>query len=76
MQTIKGLIALLFIAAVVFAIGATDDIKSQDKYAAKLRNSATAETAGRAIAAGRRAATKIGTNAVHQARQKIKNANL
>ena len=49
MQTIKGLIALLFVAAVVFAIGATNDIKSQARYAAKLRSQSTVNVAGKAM---------------------------
>lgn len=36
MQTIKGLIVLLVVAAAVFAIVARNDIKSQAEYAAKL----------------------------------------
>jgi hypothetical protein len=73
MQTIKGLIALLVVAAVVFAIGATNNIKSQARYAARLLKPAAAANV---FTAGRQAGTTTETNAVHQARHKNKNANL
>ncbi len=78
MQTIKGLIALVLVALAVFVVVGRYDIKSQDRYAAKLRTA----TAIKAVAAGKHAATaaaKAGgttTNTVHQARQKAKNASL
>ena len=75
MQTIKGLIALLLTAAVVFTVVATNDIKSQERYAAKLFKPAAVETAGIAKAgemipntAGKIANTT--TNAADQARRK------
>ena len=45
MQTIKGLIALLLAAVAVFVVVARNDIKSQDKYAAKVLHKATAVNA-------------------------------
>jgi hypothetical protein len=72
MQTVKGLIALLLVALVVFAVAATNDIRSQAKYAAQLRRPAVATMAGR-TAVNSNAVGKAGnvtTNVVNQARRK------
>jgi len=78
MQTIKGLIALVLVAVAVFVVVGRYDIRSQDWYAAKLRMT-TAIKAGTARKHASTVAAKAGgmtTNAVHQARQKAKNASL
>lgn len=49
MQTTKGLIALLVVAAVVFAVAARSDIGSQDRYAAAMSRPAPAEEPGKAV---------------------------
>jgi type IV secretory pathway component VirB8 len=72
MQTIKGLIALLLVAVAIFAIAGLNDIKSQDRYAVKLRNAATAYV----VKSGNQTAARTATNVVNQARHKIKNENL
>ena len=85
MQTIKALTALAVVAAVVFAVAGTNDIKSQAKYAAgELRNPRMVKTPARTSVqvAG---SMKIGgtapnaggnfvntaTNAANQARRRI-----
>jgi len=72
MQTIKGLSALLLVAVAVFAMGAMNDIKSRARHAAKLFKPAAASP----VATVRLTGTSTETNAVHQVRQNIKNANL
>jgi len=67
MQTVKGLIALFITAGIIFAAGAWDDIRSQDRYAARLLHP---PPISRHLVAGTL------TNRIDQARQKIKNTSL
>jgi DNA repair exonuclease SbcCD nuclease subunit len=72
MQTMKGLTALVVVALAVFAVVGHHDIKSQDHYAAQLRNAATAYVAK----TGNQTASQTATNMLHQARHKVTNKNL
>ena len=72
MQMVKGLIALLFVGAVVFAIGALNDMKSQAKYAATM-NGATATNPARIA---KRPPAGPAPNPANQVRQKARHANL
>ena len=69
---------MVLVALAVLVVVGRYEIKSQERYAAKLRMT----TAIKAVPAGNRAVTvavKAGgmtTNAVYQARQKAKNASL
>jgi type II secretory pathway pseudopilin PulG len=75
MQTIKGLVGLVLVALVVFAVAATSDIKSQQRYVAKLRDHATVNVAG-SVKTGEMAARSASkavnatNNAANQARLK------
>lgn len=76
MQIIKGLIALLIVAVLVFGAVAVYNSKSEPEYEAQLKSDMLARTAQIAKRT-ETAATKAGavkTNVV--ARHKIKNANL
>lgn len=73
METIKGMIALLLVAVVVFVVVGSSDIRSQARYAAKLLKPAAAANV---VTVGRKAGTKTETNVVHQVRQQNKNAKL
>ncbi len=76
MQTIKGLIALLLVAVAVFAVAAWNDIKSQGRYAAKMRKppavnvAANANTGEMAANAAGKVANAM-TNVTNQTRRKI-----
>ena len=76
MQTIKGLIALLFVAAAVFFAVLFYNNKTEPAYEAKMKMETLAnriEPAKQTMTAAAKAGA-VKTNTV--ARQKIKNANL
>lgn len=78
MQTIKRVIVLVLVATAVFVIVGLNNIRSQDKFAARLR-SGTLATVAQAGATGGKAADQVAdgaTNAIHQARHKIGKRNL
>lgn len=68
MRTIIGLIALVLVAAALFVVVGLNNIKSQERYAARLRS----QPLSAVVAADESTAT----NAIHQAQEKSKNENL
>lgn len=72
MQTIKGLIALLLTAVAVFTAVEIYNSKAEAKYIAKLKNTIADNT----VKTAKQSPSKVTTNAVDQARQKVKNLNL
>lgn len=86
MRTVKGLIVLVLVAAALFVVVGLDNIRSQARYAEKLRNTAVAgalatdeptptEKTNNAAEASTRTTSET-TNVLHQARQQVKKANL
>jgi hypothetical protein len=76
MQTIKGLSALLLVAAAVFTAVTIYNSKTEPKYEAGMKEATLADTVKttKPTATAAASAGMVKTNAV--ARQKIKNVNL
>ena len=72
MQTIRGLIALVIVAAAVFAFAAINDMKSQTKFATEANNA----TAAGPVGIAKKLPAKEAASAVNQVRQKAGHANL
>lgn len=72
MQTIKGLVVLLVVAAAVLTFCAINDLKSQARYAMEMNNAALTGP----VRIAKQPPVRTTTNAVNQARQKTGHANL